>query len=49
LLLSLSGAQAETGASQESREQQLWLGEFKMKVSLHESPARPTIAALNKI
>jgi len=34
--------QAETGASQESCEEQLQLGEFKMKVSLHESPARPT-------
>jgi hypothetical protein len=32
----------ETGASQESCERRLQLGEFKMKVSLHESPARPT-------
>jgi hypothetical protein len=36
------GLTTETGASQESCEKSPWLGEFKMKVLFHESPARVT-------
>jgi len=39
----------ETGVSQESCKQWLQLGDFKMKVSLHESPARPTKVSFAKM
>jgi len=37
-----NGLTTETGAAQERCEQQLHLGEFKMKASLNNSPARST-------